>query len=192
MKTTDQDPWKKLIDQNREEYDSREPKDLWASIEDKLDDQPKAKEVKMVPLWKVYRVAAILIMALTAGYFLINDSEKPEEIRVAQTSDEDDASLAYSEEFIEAENYYTAEIDQKMSELMDLVDDESLIEEVNLLRDEFDELKKEMGDHVNDQRIVEAMIQNYRLRLNLLKEMLGEMKKETTGIKNRNYETNAI
>lgn len=190
MKTTDKDPWKELVDENRADFNSKEPRDLWESIEEKLDDT-ETKEVKMVPLWKVYRVAAVLIIAVTAGYFLWNNEEETDHLKIAQV-EESQPEITYSDEFIEAENYYVAEIDQKMNELLELVDDETLIEEINLLKDEFDELKKEMGDNVNDQRIIEAMMQNYRLRLNLLKEMLSEMKKERTGTKNRNNETNAI
>ncbi|MBL4710561.1 MAG: hypothetical protein JKY48_19205 [Flavobacteriales bacterium] len=190
MKTTDKEPWKEFIDENKVELNQRKPKDLWNSIEEKLDPVEK-KSPKLVPLWKVYRLAAILIVALTAGYFLMN-RELVDTPVTADTQKQETQEQGYSSEFVEAENYYAAEIDQKMNELVELIDDETLIEEIKELRKEFDHLKLEMGDQVNDQRIIEALIQNYRLRLNLLKEMLDQIKSDGTESKNKKYETNAI
>lgn len=192
METTDKDPWKEFIDKNKSELNQRKPKDLWNSIEEELKPLEEKKSPKVVPLWKVYRVAAILVLALTASYFLWNQTTQKPSIAIVDNTPQEEEVQPYATELIEAENYYAAEINQKMEELTELIDDESLVQELTMLRKEFDELKSEMGDHVNDQRIVEALIQNYRLRLNLLKEMLDQLKSDGTETKNKSYETNAI
>ena len=196
MKTTDKDPWKSFIDENREEFEQRKPKDLWSSIEDQLD-EGQSKKTILIRLWEIRRIAALFIVSLGVGYYAIYQHLSSKNQFLAQTekleSDNETSNELKQElpvEFLEVESYYVAEIDRKLEEVIDITDNETITEEINLLKEEFDELKKELGDHINDERVIEAMIQNYRLRLELLKEILEELKSKNE-IKDRGYEDSA-
>jgi hypothetical protein len=190
MKKIENDPCKEFINKEREGFEQRTPRDLWGGIEKVLDKADKPK-VKTIELWKVYRAAAVLIMVVGIGFFamyrhynpsveLVEENEIPAQTPPVET--------AYPPEFIEAENYYVAEIDSKLEEVKSLTDNEVVMEELEMLREDFDLLKEEMGDHINDEKILEALIQNYRLRLELLKEILEELQREEPA-KNDNYGT---
>jgi len=163
MKTTNQDPWKELIDKNKDSFNQRKPKNLWTAIEEELEPVLK-KKTKLIPLFKVYRIAALFVISLGVGYFLMyshftskNDLTGQQQVEVEETEE-----LNLPAEFIEAEHYYASQFDEKTTDLITFLDDKEIIEELNLLRKEFEELRKEAGDNINDERIVEAMIQNYR------------------------------
>ena len=57
--------------------------------------------------------------------------------------------------------------------------DEDLMEEMSELAAEFEGLKLEMGERKNDAMIVEAMIENYRLRLSFLEDLLKALEPQS-------------
>ena len=182
------DPWKSFIDENKQEFNQQEPKNLWNAIEEEL--EPKQR--KTIELWKVYRVAAILIVVIGLGFFAmylnLSDSNTTAVVEPKQEQKVDE----FSNDLVEVENFYAAEIDSKLEEVKKLTDDDLAIKEIQQLREEFDLLKAEMGDQINDERIVEALIKNYRLRLELLKEILEELKSSEASFKNTKDETDLI
>ncbi len=199
MKKTEQDQWKSLVDDHKTEFDSRAPKDLWKNIEGQLE-QAEAKISKPVfTLWNTYKYAALFIIALGVGYlamYMHFSSSTVNTLAHSGTEEKKEKSEEsipdYMVELAEVETYYSVEIDSRLDELKNLGDDDVISEELNLLREEFDALKAEMGDQINDERIVRAMINNYRLRLELLKEILIEIRPTPSTKKSRIYGTNAI
>jgi hypothetical protein len=80
----------------------------------------------------------------------------------------------------EAEAYYTSLINQKMDELKPVIDNcPSLQEELNYDMTELDsvytDLKKDLKDNMANQEVVEAIIENYRLKISILEDLLKEM-----------------
>ncbi len=184
------DPWKSMIDENREAFNQRKPSDLWSAIEKDLDEQQK--KPKTIELWKVYRIAAILIVAIGVAFFVVfNEYSQPTSVVIIPET-ENPEPYVYSKELLEVETFYTSEIESKLQEVKSLTDDDLAIQEIKELKDEFEKLKSEMGDHVNDERVVNAMIQNYRLRLNLLQEILSDLKPEEITSKTTGYEIKSI
>ena len=200
MKTTDQDPWKSFVDENREGFEQRKPRNLWPDIEDELS-ETQQKPALLIQLWKIRKIAALFILSLGLGYFAmylhfsqenqLADQQKEEKKEGVDQDEEGKIEQELPREFLEVESYYVAEIDKKLEELIDITDNDIIVEEINLLKAEFDELKKELGDHINDERIIEAMIKNYRLRLELLKEILEELKSKKEIKQNKSYENTA-
>ena len=170
------DPWKDLVEGKKDSFDSKEPKDLWSSIESRLDQEQK-KEPKTIELWKVYRIAAVLVVVIAVAFFALFQKEDSSPLVAEQEHEEKNQSeLYFPEELLEVESFYVSEIEEKLKEVKKLTDDELIVQEIQLLKDEFDELKLELGDQVNDAEVIEAMIMNYRLRLDLLKEILSDLK----------------
>ncbi len=81
----------------------------------------------------------------------------------------------------EAEAYYTAQINTRKQEVFQLAgSNKQLIQDINIEFEELDqvleELKQDLNDYTATEEIIEAMIQNYRLKLMILEDMLYQMK----------------
>ena len=193
MKRTEHKSWENFFAKNRSDFDTKTPDNLWGKIENELPKRKKKTKPKLYQLWNIYKYAALFIFALGFGYLVMylhftnaDSTSKVVPTEVLQLIDKTEQP-EYLVELNEVENYYSNEIEVKLVELKGFGDNKEVIEELNLLQAEFDELKSEMGDHINDERIVRAMIQNYRLRLELLKEILIELNSDASNQKDRNY-----
>ena len=58
MKKTDKDPWKQMVDSQKSEFDSRQPRDAWNDIESAL---AKQESGKTISLWSAYKYAAVFV-----------------------------------------------------------------------------------------------------------------------------------
>lgn len=183
MKT---DKLEKFIRDNRSSFDDGQPpKDLWKKIE-----RPKARLLRLT--WKqvAWRAAAVVII-FSASWFLhdlINKDASP----AIQAEAEEERSPLYIE-FIEAEAFYTARIDQRKEEFLYLAkEDPELVREIDMelseLEQVYEELKSDLNDNADNEQVIEALIQNYRLKLEILEEMLYLLEKSKTNEKNKNHE----
>lgn len=192
MKRTDKESWESFIRNNKDDFNTKDPGDLWVGIEASL--PAEKKNPKLIPIYQVYKYAALFIIALGFGYLAMYlHFTTPDPVSASkpiQVESQDQQEPEYVAELAEVEDYYAAEIDNKLNQLKEFEDQEEIIEELNLLQEEFEELKTEMGDQINDERIVQAMIQNYRLRLELLKEILEELHPDASKQKIRTYGNN--
>jgi hypothetical protein len=196
MKRTENDSWESLIRNNKEGFDNKPPRDLWENIESELPIDNIQKS-KLINLFQVYKYAALFVIALGFGYLVMYmHFTSPESFSNTETVTNSEMKKEitkpeYVQELAEVENYYTSEIDDKLDELKTFENSEEVINELNLLQEEFEELQAEMGSHVNEEKIVRAMIQNYRIRLELLKEILKELNPDRVN-KIRNYGNETI
>ena len=166
-----------FVSKNREEFDNLEPSSkVWDAVEQSLD---LPEEPKLVPLRKAlwYGAAAVLVVAL--GTSLIISSNKSEPIAKVETKEVvenlDGYSLSdVSPELAEVEGYYVTRVNQKMEKLGAMDVDPELLVEIDLLDQEFKELKLAMGESVNNEQLIQAMIDNYRLKLEILEAMIIE------------------
>lgn len=83
-------------------------------------------------------------------------------------------------ELAEASNYYTNEIENKKEEILICVayDPEiksEINEEFSPLDAAFNELKKDLNDNADNSQVMEAMIQNYRTKLDLLNDIKNQL-----------------
>ena len=170
----EKDNLKKFIDDNKDEFDFGMPSDkVWNGIEKKVSPKKSNK-------WLILGVAASVSLILTVGFLTLRGSTgeiAPEEIPVAL---EEEQEKYLSNEIAEIETFYATQVDLKVEEVRKYEESEDLLIEIDLLKEEFNLLQKEMGDGANQETILEAMIQNYRLRLNLLEDLLKEFEEEKT------------
>ena len=100
-------------------------------------------------------------------------------------------------ELIEAEAYYSSLISIKKEEVFRLtasnpeVRHEIDMEMVDLDR-VFSELKEDLKDNADNEEVIEAMIQNYRVKLDILEEMLLELKQTNESQTEKGHENTAI
>ena len=171
------DKLEKYILDQRDRFDDLEPDPgIWDRIETR-----KAKVIRIDwrgITWKAAAVAAIF----TASYFFHDfmASRKQEEPKfLAENSEE--AGTPMVRELIEAEAYYTSLINVKKEEVFRLTSNSPDIQlEINTemveLDKVFEELKEDLKDNAANEEVIEAMIQNYRVKLDILEEMLFRLK----------------
>ncbi|HNQ83270.1 MAG TPA: hypothetical protein PKM34_06475 [Bacteroidales bacterium] len=170
------DKLEKYMLEHRQEFDDMEPDpSLWERIDTRK--APVIRPNWMSIGWKVAAGVAIFI----ASYFFhdyMSSRNNNQESFMAGLNEE---ASPIARELIEAEAYYTARISYTKDEVFRLAAaDPDLRREVDLqmvdLDRVFTELKEDLKDNAANEEVIEAMIQNYRLKLDILEDMLRQLK----------------
>lgn len=160
-----------FVRSRRDAFDALEPNNLWPGIEANLDVETTRKPA---PLWlKMSAIAAIFI----AGYFfalLIHYNSNASKISPL-------TDVQALQMLTEARAYYTQQIDETSQLVFQLAADQPAL--TLELKNEFNEmdrlyaaLEKDLGDQVATEKVVEAMIQHYRVKLEMLEDILNQLK----------------
>lgn len=168
MKT---DPLEKFVLDHREAFDELEPDPgLWHEIETNL-------QAPKVNLWKNYFIKAAAVAAIfIAGYFfsfiLNRDQVDPQQTLVVQSAE--------IQELLEAKAYYTSQIDERSTMVFKLASNnptvkEEISKEFSEMEEAFNQLQHDLADEVASEVVIEAMIQHYRLKLELLEDILQQL-----------------
>jgi hypothetical protein len=154
------DRLEEFVRSQREQFDMFEPDEkLWMGIEKKMD---KSQKFNLgYYLIRAAAVAAILIITFTSYNYLGRRNSKNPEIP----------------ELKEAEIYYSGIIDSKLKEVQPLLSDypdikEDINSDLSELDSVYKNLKEDLKDNVSNQEVIEAMVENYRMRIEILEEML--------------------
>lgn len=169
------------VNNHRSSFDVHEPSaGVWDKIDARLGPEQPVKKQWMTMLWRAASVAAIVLCSVTLLKLYINVGDEPDE-QEGGTS-----IVAVSPElkaFLEAEAYYASEVDNMKQEFDQIaVNHPDIKHEVDYDLEELDqaylELKEELKEDLHNQDIIEAMIQNYRLKLSILEDMLEQIGKQ--------------
>jgi len=172
----EEDKLKDFVDKHRLEMDVASPP---AFSQERL----VSRRPKMVKLTSVLKVAAVALVLLSiVGVYLTSLQVGNPVAELPESEVErkiEDISLAMiSDELGEMEAYYTKQINETYLEL----EEEGMIDEVvndlQLLDEEFEELKKELSEGMDATVVVEEMIENYRMKLKLLENILKKIKQQ--------------
>lgn len=156
------DRLKKYIDLNKDAFDSLDiPADSWNSIENKLHGS-KSKRLRII------RYSSIASAAALIGAFLY--------IAVIRQQAGDEL-MAEENQLSETELYYATQVNQKRAQVYQMsASHPELQNEMELDLAELDtamvELKRDLKDNVDNAEVVEAMIQNYRMKLSILEDIM--------------------
>jgi hypothetical protein len=169
-----EDKFEKFIADNREAFEFHEPDPkIWKRIEGNL-------RFRIRPGWRhILQRVAVVAVIFTASY-VVN------EMIHRYTHGEQKAHHAATKSnavpgLTEAEAYYTSLLNQKMDELKPVMANcPALAEELNYdmsgLDSVYIDLKKDLKDNMANEEVVEAIIENYRLKIRILEELLSEIK----------------
>ena len=163
------DDLKHHIQENREDFElySLDADALWKGIEEELD-QRKTRFIS----WKAgLRIAASIALIFVVSIGVIRITGNAE--RYA-----DGISLKdISPELAEAEFYYNRLVEEKFeiitSSHMEL--DAVIKSEFQMLDSAYVELKNDLKDNVDNEEVINAMIQNYRIKLQILEQILDNI-----------------
>ena len=154
--------------------------DLWNKIDSELPIHISKKSTVSIK-W-LYAVAAACLLFGIAGTSVFyssfsNSNELQAEVKIEKEENlQMIGSLGLlSEELGEVENYYIQEVSFKMKELQKYEVDEEWLLELELLQADFASLQTALEEGANREKVIEAMIQNYRIRLSILEDLLEEL-----------------
>lgn len=160
------DNLKKFISQNKDEFDIHEPSfNHFEKFKDKMLNGNNHNINYKNIIASIISVAALyfLFFWIAPDNFVIHTENRP------------------SKEYFETENYYRNSLNKKMKVYTQLSGkaeaDKSVLNELNDLNEEYEVLEQELNQSDNDQRIISAMVNNYRLRINLLDEVISVLKR---------------
>lgn len=168
-----------FIQENAEGFNSLEPPLMaWEAIEKEIPAANQTKIRQLLPLaWKA--AAAILIFA---SAWMLNDyldKEKTSDTNYAVNEINVNPQLS---ELSDAEAYYTTQISNKQAELARYArQNPEIIEDLKKEFTEMDknkaELKKDLAESNADEKVIEAIILSYRVKLEILDQMLTELRR---------------
>ncbi len=156
---------------------------------------PKEEKKTSDPKFFFLKIAAVLVVAISIGWFLFQSGQNSVESAVVNTqqtpknqaTEENNVYLSdISPEFKQIEDYYLASINAELSQLTVTPENKELIDsfmnQLEQLDKEYQRLNAEIKENGIDEQTVSALINNLELRLELLyklKDKLKEMKKDS-------------
>jgi hypothetical protein len=160
--------------QSWEQYDT-DLEGLWNNIEDQLE-----KNVQKGPhFYKIWmKIAASIALIIGVGWGTLS-------ILGGRNEDQLYALKDISPELAETEYYYA----NRISEQLQLINTSSadvngiIEEDLALLDEAYKELQQDLKDNADSEEVINAMIENYRIKLQILEKVLEKVrtneKKET-------------
>jgi hypothetical protein len=168
------DRLEEFIRKNRADLDIPEPSaGVWKKIKN------RNKSIKTgVKGWLA--IAASVIIIIGSAVILVNHSHKEQSSAGLQT-------------LKESEIYYNNLVNSLYSEAAPLLSgypemQEELTSDINRLDSIFLDIRKDLRDNVSSEEVIEALIQNYRIKVRILEEMLTMLKENEKPEKKKNYE----
>ncbi len=167
-----EDKLEKFLRENREQFDVYDPDPgIWHTIKPAR----KVKEEKPVN-WRVigWRGAAagiVFILSLLIAEYLFQPYGPFSRFRFANRNE------IMIPELQEAEIYYTSQLQLKFQDVKDYLTEypgleNELIRDFQAIDSIQNELKKDLKDNISNREVVEALIQNYRIKLTILEDLL--------------------
>ena len=186
------DKLEEYISDHRSEFDQDSPPPMvWMNIEKHLDKKPSSgaitRELKSPGIMRMMQIAAMFVMVMGVGLLIglqLNDGN----------------SNVYAQpqlqEFVEAENHYSKEIDKMWTivKASGVEEQETIQEDLNALDAVYNELKNELisNPKANTDYVVNAMINNYRSKIDILETVLNQYKIEKTNKPQINLENDKV
>jgi hypothetical protein len=176
------DKLEKFILDHQQEFDFHEPDPgLWDKI------NPQKPVVRKIVNWNsiAWKVAAGIIIFVASYFFhdfMADDKQDNFAQNNPQQQDYDMVEFEQMETLMEAEVYYSSQIKSAKTEIEKLTNNDAFImKDVQYdlieLDDVFKALKNDLNENSGNEEVVEAMIQNYRLRLQILNDILLQLNK---------------
>ncbi|MEO0405616.1 MAG: hypothetical protein AAF193_12160 [Bacteroidota bacterium] len=174
--------WKSFFQENKDDFELETPSDgIWDNIDGALPEEQKTKVISLK--WFIGAAAACLMIGLFIGTWYAQNRIDQNAIAIANQEQTDTPSTpevgvtfgALSDDLKEVESFYITQVSEKLTNVNEYEVDEEWLLEIEILNDDFEGLKQALNEGADREKIVEAMIQNYRFRLELLEALLMEI-----------------
>jgi len=167
-----------FVKQHQEQFDLHEPDpSIWLKINPA--NAPAGRDRTPLRWLRVAAAIAMIFAGSTAGVYFLTGNR----------ADTDQLSNEMYLEVLETEQYYSHMVSQRYDELKpylasDPVVKEMLTSDMEELDEVYTELKEDLKDNASNPEVIEAMILNYRVKLEILEEILNQVKEK----ENQDYE----
>jgi uncharacterized protein (UPF0333 family) len=177
MKT---DKLEKFIINHRDDFDDLTPDPkIWEKV-GKGNRNARVRSIRWQRI--ILRVAAVLLIFIASYFFHDFLSNHKSAVKQKQQQSEvmpSGSNMART--LTEAEAFYSSQINSKKEEIFRFAGTHSEItHEVNVEFSQLDsvytQLKRDLKDNADNQQVLEAMIQNYRIKLEILEDILNQLK----------------
>jgi hypothetical protein len=181
------DRLEQFIAENRDQFDISDPGDrVWNGINGRIRKGRRLPAFKTIIKW-----AAVIIITFGASFLLQEILHRDNMLTNRKDKKELNVQIP---ELQEAEIYYTNMVDEKILEIEPLLKDQpelsyALKSDLSELDSIYAELQKDLKDNIANDEVVEAMIQNYRLKLQILEDLLGFLQETSKNEQNENKES---
>ena len=171
------DKLEKFVKQQREAFDLHEPDpSIWLKINPA---NAPVRERKPMRWLRVAATIAVIFGGFTAGMYFLTQNNANEKLYKSEMY----------REIQETEVYYNQLVSQRFIELQPFLADQPgamdlLSSDMEELDEAYSELKNDLKDNVSNPDVIEAMILNYRIKLEILEDLLNQLKEK----ENQDYE----
>ena len=178
-----EDKLEQFVRQNAEDFNSLEPPVMaWEAIEKQF---PAPKQTIARKLWPYLWKAAAAILIFASAWMLNDYTDQKQNLSGRPAVAESSPSPELSE-LADAEAYYTSQINSKQVELARYAKQHpEIIEDLKREFTEMDksraELEKDLSESNADEKVIEAIILSYRVKIEILDQMLTEHQKAKEG-----------
>ncbi|PIB37308.1 hypothetical protein BFP72_18775 [Reichenbachiella sp. 5M10] len=156
------DEWKNHVESKRESFEMYDvPKGTWDQVEGWLDEDNRHIRLPRRYLWRGLVGAAALLLALGLG--------------LTSLLVEKYQATAISPELVEVQNYYQGEIALKMQQVSHLENFADISRDMETLDEAFVQMKRDLNDNVDNQEVINEMIENYKIKLEILERILERL-----------------
>ena len=185
------DKLESFIIENRNQFDDLElSADLWKNIDNSNRKSKIRKTNWNSVLWK----AASVVIIFVASYFVHSLINEPAQIASVENNTEQ--LLQNNQEFnklIEAEAYYVSKINNAQNKLSSYTTEypkiqDDITNDIIELDSIYSELKNDLNENIANEQVIEAMIQNYRIKLEILEQVLSIIENSNNKEQNKNSE----
>ncbi len=164
------DQLKHRVEHSRPDWDQYETnlEELWGNIEAQLDEKEKTSQSPRTWL----KIAASFAILFVISWGLVSV------LRSGDDTEELYALHDISPELAETEYYYASQISEKLQMIhtSDADVDNLVKEDLTLLDSAYYELQLDLMDNADNEEVINAMIQNYRIKLQILEKVLDEIR----------------
>lgn len=189
MKRNEADRLRSYIEENKSEFDNlKAPAGIWDEIDKEIN-----KPEKPSGNWKTKGLIASILMVITlsAGYYWGQQQGSNNDQVEEMLQEEEALEFAGLPDFNETRQYYVTQVNTTWNELKKLHYDATLEQDLSLLDKTDEELKNELieAEGIYKEHVLQAMIQNQQIKLNLLMDVLSEVKAQSSRQKSKDYES---
>jgi hypothetical protein len=180
------DKLEKFILDHKEDFDDLSPRrHVWTRIRKKF-------PVPVVRTWRWQAVAwrAAAVIAIFIASYFVHDFIGRDHYYKRMTK-EHAPGTGQTEKMAgtlkEAEAFYTSQINAKRAEVFRFAGhNKEISQEITIEFSQLDsiyaDLKRDLKDNADNEQVIEAMIQNYRIKLEILEDILSQLQKsKSTG-----------
>jgi hypothetical protein len=163
-----------FIKSNREDFDIHEaPDNLWGKIELRLQTNKTRK------LWKLWLQRAAVFLVIFSLSFALSEfihRKGPGINTITKVTEQ----AAIPQELKETQAYYETRIHARLKEMKPMFAsypgmEEEVRKDFSKLDSICADLKNDLKDNISNQQVLEAMIENYRTKLNILETLLEDL-----------------